>query len=170
MVKSFIVHSIVSLQEWSMKVVILVLMKFRDRHTLIGSLQQSSTFSTAQSGQLWLPLLETYTLPRDDSIPIVDSNLEFKSCATSFWAGWSLVSCFLVAQEMKSAEVTESKLQLLSGISGAFRPGVLTALVGVSGAGYVWKLLLRILQTSVLQFHVHFHLLIFASHVVCFQR
>ncbi|XP_024394096.1 ABC transporter G family member 29 isoform X2 [Physcomitrium patens] len=37
--------------------------------------------------------------------------------------------------EMKSAEVTESKLKLLSGITGAFRPGVLTALVGVSGAG-----------------------------------
>lgn len=38
---------------------------------------------------------------------------------------------------MKSAEVTESKLKLLSGITGAFRPGVLTALVGVSGAGCV---------------------------------
>lgn len=37
--------------------------------------------------------------------------------------------------EMKSAEVTESKLQLLTKITGAFRPGVLTALVGVSGAG-----------------------------------
>jgi ABC-type multidrug transport system ATPase subunit len=39
------------------------------------------------------------------------------------------------AQEMKSAEVTESRLQLLNKITGAFRPGVLTALVGVSGAG-----------------------------------
>ena len=40
-------------------------------------------------------------------------------------------------QEMKSAEMTESKLQLLSKITGAFQPGVLTALVGVSGAGYI---------------------------------
>lgn len=40
-------------------------------------------------------------------------------------------------QEMKSAEVTEPRLQLLSKITGAFQPGVLTALVGVSGAGYV---------------------------------
>ena len=40
-------------------------------------------------------------------------------------------------QEMKSAEMTEPKLQLLSKITGAFQPGVLTALVGVSGAGYI---------------------------------
>ena len=38
-------------------------------------------------------------------------------------------------QEMKSAGVTESRLQLLNKITGAFRPSVLTALVGVSGAG-----------------------------------
>jgi len=37
--------------------------------------------------------------------------------------------------EMKSQGVTADKLQLLSGISGAFRPGVLTALMGVSGSG-----------------------------------
>nr|XP_020167918.2 ABC transporter G family member 43 [Aegilops tauschii subsp. strangulata] len=37
--------------------------------------------------------------------------------------------------EMKSRGFMESRLQLLSDICGAFRPGVLTALVGVSGAG-----------------------------------
>ncbi|VVA26043.1 PREDICTED: pleiotropic drug resistance [Prunus dulcis] len=37
--------------------------------------------------------------------------------------------------EMKSQGVVESRLQLLQDVSGAFRPGVLTALVGVSGAG-----------------------------------
>lgn len=37
--------------------------------------------------------------------------------------------------EMKAQGVTEDKLQLLCGVTGAFRPGVLTALVGVSGAG-----------------------------------
>lgn len=31
--------------------------------------------------------------------------------------------------------MTEDRLQLLRDVSGAFRPGVLTALVGVSGAG-----------------------------------
>ncbi|OVA03613.1 ABC transporter-like [Macleaya cordata] len=37
--------------------------------------------------------------------------------------------------EMKSQGIDESRLQLLRDVSGAFRPGVLTALVGVSGAG-----------------------------------
>ncbi|XP_056166149.1 pleiotropic drug resistance protein 1-like isoform X1 [Syzygium oleosum] len=38
-------------------------------------------------------------------------------------------------QEMKNQGVLEDKLVLLKGASGAFRPGVLTALMGVSGAG-----------------------------------
>ena len=36
---------------------------------------------------------------------------------------------------MKTQGIEENRLQLLRDISGAFRPGVLTALVGVSGAG-----------------------------------
>ena len=36
---------------------------------------------------------------------------------------------------MKEQGVTEDRLQLLKGVTGAFRPGVLTALMGVSGAG-----------------------------------
>ncbi|XP_012467719.2 pleiotropic drug resistance protein 1 [Gossypium raimondii] len=38
-------------------------------------------------------------------------------------------------QEMKQEGITEDRLVLLKGVSGAFRPGVLTALMGVSGAG-----------------------------------
>uniref|UniRef100_A0A5B6YJY6 Putative pleiotropic drug resistance protein 1-like n=1 Tax=Davidia involucrata TaxID=16924 RepID=A0A5B6YJY6_DAVIN len=38
-------------------------------------------------------------------------------------------------QEMKDQGTPEDRLVLLKGISGAFRPGVLTALMGVSGAG-----------------------------------
>ena len=38
-------------------------------------------------------------------------------------------------QEMKIQGVMQDKLVLLKGVSGAFRPGVLTALMGVSGAG-----------------------------------
>ncbi|KAI4337356.1 hypothetical protein L6164_015784 [Bauhinia variegata] len=38
-------------------------------------------------------------------------------------------------QEMKAQGTPENRLELLKGISGAFRPGVLTALMGVSGAG-----------------------------------
>ncbi|MED6174626.1 transcription factor [Stylosanthes scabra] len=38
-------------------------------------------------------------------------------------------------QEMKNQGIVEDRLVLLKGVSGAFRPGVLTALMGVSGAG-----------------------------------
>ncbi|XAR70929.1 Xenobiotic-transporting ATPase [Bertholletia excelsa] len=38
-------------------------------------------------------------------------------------------------QEMKAQGIPEDRLMLLKGVSGAFRPGVLTALMGVSGAG-----------------------------------
>ncbi|KAJ0986405.1 hypothetical protein J5N97_004761 [Dioscorea zingiberensis] len=37
--------------------------------------------------------------------------------------------------EMRKQGETEGRLQLLRGITGAFRPGILTALMGVSGAG-----------------------------------
>jgi ABC-type multidrug transport system ATPase subunit len=36
---------------------------------------------------------------------------------------------------MKSQGINEDRLQLLHDVSGAFRPGILTALMGVSGAG-----------------------------------
>jgi ABC-type multidrug transport system ATPase subunit len=36
---------------------------------------------------------------------------------------------------MKAQGVQEERLVLLKGVSGSFRPGVLTALMGVSGAG-----------------------------------
>lgn len=45
----------------------------------------------------------------------------------------SFALCYF--QEMKSQGAEESRLQLLCDVSSAFRPGVLTALVGVSGAG-----------------------------------
>ncbi|XVF88175.1 hypothetical protein PTKIN_Ptkin19aG0029300 [Pterospermum kingtungense] len=38
-------------------------------------------------------------------------------------------------QEMKAQGIMEERLELLKGVSGTFRPGVLTALMGVSGAG-----------------------------------
>ncbi|KAG5539776.1 hypothetical protein RHGRI_020105 [Rhododendron griersonianum] len=38
-------------------------------------------------------------------------------------------------QEMKAQGIPEDRLELLKGVTGSFRPGVLTALMGVSGAG-----------------------------------
>ncbi|WOH15074.1 hypothetical protein DCAR_0934609 [Daucus carota subsp. sativus] len=40
-----------------------------------------------------------------------------------------------VSQELKAQGFVEDRLEILKGVSGAFRPGVLTALMGVSGAG-----------------------------------
>nr|QVT92349.1 ABC transporter [Salvia miltiorrhiza] len=40
-----------------------------------------------------------------------------------------------IPAEMKAQGVKDDRLQLLRDVSGAFRPGVLTAIVGVSGAG-----------------------------------
>ncbi|KAL5223706.1 hypothetical protein ABZP36_010345 [Zizania latifolia] len=40
-----------------------------------------------------------------------------------------------IDMEMKHQGVTDDKLQLLREVTGSFRPGVLTALMGVSGAG-----------------------------------
>ncbi|XP_039682954.1 pleiotropic drug resistance protein 1-like [Medicago truncatula] len=38
-------------------------------------------------------------------------------------------------QEMRNRGVHEDKLVLLKGVSGAFRPGILTTLMGITGAG-----------------------------------
>ena len=40
-----------------------------------------------------------------------------------------------MVQEMRDQGVQETRLQLLKGVTSTFRPGVLTALMGVSGAG-----------------------------------
>ncbi|XP_057840625.2 ABC transporter G family member 36 [Cryptomeria japonica] len=58
--------------------------------------------------------------------------LPFKPLAMSF----SDVNYFVdMPPEMKEQGETEDRLQLLRNVTGAFRPGVLTALMGVSGAG-----------------------------------
>ena len=47
------------------------------------------------------------------------------------------LTCYYIpsAQEMREMGFSQKKLQLLRDIIGAFRPGILTALMGVSGAG-----------------------------------
>ncbi|CAI8611938.1 unnamed protein product [Vicia faba] len=58
--------------------------------------------------------------------------LPFQPLAMSF----DSVNYFVdMPAEMKEQGVTDNRLQLLREVTGAFRPGVLTALMGVSGAG-----------------------------------
>ncbi|XP_010688122.2 ABC transporter G family member 32 isoform X1 [Beta vulgaris subsp. vulgaris] len=58
--------------------------------------------------------------------------LPFQSLSMSF----SNINYYVdVPLEMKQEGISEDRLQLLVNVTGAFRPGVLTALVGVSGAG-----------------------------------
>ncbi|AET01511.2 drug resistance transporter-like ABC domain protein [Medicago truncatula] len=58
--------------------------------------------------------------------------LPFQPLAMSFES----VNYFVdMPAEMKEQGVTEDRLQLLREVTGSFRPGVLTALMGVSGAG-----------------------------------
>ncbi|RRT62241.1 hypothetical protein B296_00026689, partial [Ensete ventricosum] len=46
-----------------------------------------------------------------------------------------IFKCIFVCYQLKKFGIKEKRLQLLKGVSGAFRPGVLTALMGVTGAG-----------------------------------
>uniref|UniRef100_A0A0E0JZB8 ABC transporter domain-containing protein n=1 Tax=Oryza punctata TaxID=4537 RepID=A0A0E0JZB8_ORYPU len=62
---------------------------------------------------------------------IGEAILMSKGLLTEEWGFWLSIA----ALEMKQQGITESRLQLLYDTSGTFRPGVLTALVGVSGAG-----------------------------------
>ncbi|WRX34653.1 ABC transporter-like [Theobroma cacao] len=58
--------------------------------------------------------------------------LPFQPLSMSF----SNINYFVdIPVELKQQGITEDRLQLLVNVTGAFRPGVLTALVGVSGAG-----------------------------------
>ncbi|GLT71132.1 hypothetical protein SLA2020_431730 [Shorea laevis] len=68
----------------------------------------------------------------DEAVPKRGMVLPFTPLAMSFD---SVNYCVHMPSEMKDQGVTEERLQLLREVTGAFRPGVLTALMGVSGAG-----------------------------------
>ncbi|CAN6441255.1 unnamed protein product [Victoria cruziana] len=74
-------------------------------------------------------------MPLDSAIGLVPKRgmvLPFTPLAMSF----KDVNYFVdMPPEMKDQGVTEDRLQLLREVTGSFRPGVLTALMGVSGAG-----------------------------------
>ncbi|RHN78937.1 putative monosaccharide-transporting ATPase [Medicago truncatula] len=76
----------------------------------------------------------------NSSIPKAAKNVKFKKGMVLPFQPLSLVfenvNYYInMPNEMKTRGIEENRLQLLRDISGAFRPGILTALVGVSGAG-----------------------------------
>lgn len=71
---------------------------------------------------------------RPSSLEAWASRLDFTWCHSAS-ADTIRVFDIHVSQEMKRQGATKARLQLLDNVSGSFRPGVLTALVGVSGAG-----------------------------------
>jgi len=66
-------------------------------------------------------------------------NVELQAFCEIYWdLIYSFATKLLIVslyQEMKNQGINEDRLQLLRDVSGAFRPGILTALMGVSGAG-----------------------------------
>ncbi|XP_024516623.1 ABC transporter G family member 31 [Selaginella moellendorffii] len=76
--------------------------------------------------------LDVAALEKRDSGKKKGMILPFQPLSLTF-----LKMCYYVDMpaEMRSQGLTDARLQLLRNVSGAFRPGVLTALVGVSGAG-----------------------------------
>ncbi|CAL5090781.1 unnamed protein product [Urochloa decumbens] len=64
--------------------------------------------------------------------PIDPSNLPFQPLSLVF----SQINYFVdMPREMRKHGATEERLQLIRDVTGAFRPGVLTALMGITGAG-----------------------------------
>ncbi|RDX65618.1 ABC transporter G family member 39, partial [Mucuna pruriens] len=76
--------------------------------------------------------IESSTPKADTAIAKTGMVLPFKPLSLAF----DHVNYYInMPAEMKKHGVEASRLQLLRDVSGAFRPGVLTALVGVTGAG-----------------------------------
>ncbi|KAK6119467.1 hypothetical protein DH2020_046795 [Rehmannia glutinosa] len=71
-------------------------------------------------------------------VPMVYQKLKFSMSSwfrKSVLLRYVTVLSYFILQELKGQGLQEDRLQLLVNVTGAFRPGVLTALIGVSGAG-----------------------------------
>ncbi|KAL6842534.1 hypothetical protein ACP4OV_027378 [Aristida adscensionis] len=88
-----------------------------------GSIHQSTGFNTETDSVI----VEDDSAPAQKGmiLPFVPLSLTFDNIKYSVD----------MPPEMKAQGIVEDRLELLKGVSGSFRPGVLTALMGVSGAG-----------------------------------
>ncbi|KAL5728854.1 transcription factor [Ranunculus cassubicifolius] len=101
----------------------------------LGKVQASSTNANESNG-LEHKSTRTQSKVKDSGRTTVITRkgmvLPFKPLAMAF----ENVNYFVdMPAEMKKQGVHEDRLQLLHGVTGSFRPGVLTCLMGVSGAG-----------------------------------
>lgn len=68
-----------------------------------------------------------------DTPPVIMCSHTPRNCKQKFCR--SSIDYTLYQQEMRERGFKQQKLQLLQDMMGVFRPGILTALIGVSGAG-----------------------------------
>ncbi|KAM0032056.1 putative ABC-type sulfate transporter [Helianthus debilis subsp. tardiflorus] len=110
----------------------------QQRHKTIAtkrdkSIQSSVDRSNPNRDMEMQPVTSQYVSSNSDGVARKKGMvLPFAPLAMSF----DNMSYFVdMPQEMREQGVAENRLQLLRDVTGAFRPGVLTALMGVSGAG-----------------------------------
>ncbi|XP_024532572.1 ABC transporter G family member 29 [Selaginella moellendorffii] len=108
---------------------------------LAGSRSSSRSLSSFDGNRVALDITYPQNLPNGNDVDLKDARglmpkrgmrLPFKALSISF----SEISYSVdMPVEMKEQGITDDKLRLLKDITGSFRPGVLTTLMGVSGAG-----------------------------------
>ncbi|KAL6998106.1 Pleiotropic drug resistance protein 2 [Sarracenia purpurea var. burkii] len=100
---------------------------------------KSKKSSSGQMASTGIDMAVRNTSQATDSSIGVDDNAPKKGMVLPFHPlslAFNHINYYVdMPSEMKIQGVEEDRLQLLRDVSGAFRPGVLTALVGVSGAG-----------------------------------
>ncbi|XP_065870872.1 pleiotropic drug resistance protein 2-like isoform X2 [Euphorbia lathyris] len=95
----------------------------KTKSSSIGQKTKSTEMAVTNSPSVTAP--EKNTVKRGMALPFQPLSLAFDN--VNYYVD--------MPAEMKNQGVEEDRLQLLRDVSGAFKPGVLTALVGVSGAG-----------------------------------
>ncbi|XP_038975955.1 ABC transporter G family member 36-like isoform X2 [Phoenix dactylifera] len=108
----------------------------KEKHAnLTGEVLEPSSTSKSKSSK-WIRRSRTSSRSRNE---VLNSNQNKKGMVLPFVPlsmTFENIRYYVdMPQEMKAGGATEDRLELLKGVSGSFRPGVLTALMGVSGAG-----------------------------------
>ncbi|KAL0918032.1 hypothetical protein M5K25_013153 [Dendrobium thyrsiflorum] len=101
------------------------------RNNKVEMMVQGSNFHNSEASPDWRDY-EAYKNQAKKAVSTKGMVLPFTPLVMSF----NEVNYYVdTPPEMKEQGITEDRLQLLRGVTGAFRPGILTALMGVSGAG-----------------------------------